>query len=257
MKVLLDQTKKNLMQSYLKYKAYYDRKAKTSPLETTDYCYILNPKADTQASKIPFREFQWQGPYKVEKVLPNNNYIVRKLGANKTQLLHRIRLRKFTPQAPVADIFVRESDWQKDDQISVAHDDLYAHSWNTNFGPNPFLENPPERSLNDDDVEYVLCQVSKNKHPPSRDISKTSGGSSVEQTTDLEEENYDEIPQETHSYEVNSPQKDKNTTPEKKNPKTPENSQNTPLHEEPINTRGERYNLRPNPNPNYSDSYRY
>ena len=39
------------MQSYLKYKAYYDRKANSSPLETTDYCYILNPKADTQATK--------------------------------------------------------------------------------------------------------------------------------------------------------------------------------------------------------------
>ena len=39
--------------------------------------------------------------------------------------------------------------------------------------------------------------------------------------------------------------------------KTPENSQNTPLQEEPINTRGEKYNLRPNPKPNYSDSYRY
>ena len=37
MKILLDQTKKNIMQSYLKYKAYYDRKAKASPLETTDY----------------------------------------------------------------------------------------------------------------------------------------------------------------------------------------------------------------------------
>ena len=55
------------MQSYLKYKAYYDRKAKASPLETTDYCYILNPKADTQATKIPFREFRWKGPYKVEQ----------------------------------------------------------------------------------------------------------------------------------------------------------------------------------------------
>ena len=72
-RILLDQTKKNIMQFYLKYKAYYDRKAKASPLETTDYCYILNPKADTQATKIPFRRFRWQVPYKIEKVLPINN----------------------------------------------------------------------------------------------------------------------------------------------------------------------------------------
>ena len=58
MKKLLEQTEKNVMQSYLKYKAYYDRKAKASPLESTDYCNILNPKADTQATKIPFGDFR-------------------------------------------------------------------------------------------------------------------------------------------------------------------------------------------------------
>ena len=137
MKILFDQTKKNIMQSYFKYKAYYGRKAKAAPLETTDYCYILNPKADTQATKRPFREFRWCGPYKVEKVLPNNNYIVRRFGTNKTQLLHTIRLRRFTPQAPLAYNFVRETDWQKDDQMPIANDDLYVQSWNTKFGSNP------------------------------------------------------------------------------------------------------------------------
>ena len=147
------------MQSYLKYKAYYDRKAKASPLETTDYWYILNPKVDTQATKIPFREFRWRCSYKVEKVLPNNNYIVRRLGTNETQLLHRIRLRKFTPQALLADIFVRESDWQKDDLMPVAHDDLYAQSWNTNFGPNPFEDSPPDYTQITDDIEFVPVEV--------------------------------------------------------------------------------------------------
>ena len=98
--------KKNIMQSYLKYIAYYE--AKAAPLTTTDYCYILNPKADTQATKIPVRELCWIGPYKVEKVLHNNNYTVRWLGTNKTQLLHRIRLRKFTPSAPLANNFALE-----------------------------------------------------------------------------------------------------------------------------------------------------
>ena len=46
------------MQSYVKYKAYSDRKAKAAPLETTDYCYIPNPKGYTQATKAPFREFR-------------------------------------------------------------------------------------------------------------------------------------------------------------------------------------------------------
>ena len=125
--LLHDQTKKNIMQSYLKYKAYYDRKEKASPLKTQDYCFILNTKADTQATKIPFREFRWVGPYKTEKGLPNNNYIVRRLGTNKTHLLHRIRLRIYIPQAPLADNFVRETEWQKEDTL-IAQDDLYAHT---------------------------------------------------------------------------------------------------------------------------------
>ena len=47
MEILNDQTKKKIMQSYLKYKAYYDLKAKASPLTITDYCYILNPNRYT------------------------------------------------------------------------------------------------------------------------------------------------------------------------------------------------------------------
>ena len=174
MKILLDQTKKNIMQSYLKYKAYYDCKAKAAPLETTHYCYILNPKANTQATKIPFREFRWCGPYKLEKVLPNNNYIVRRLGTNKTQLLHRIRLRKFTPQAPLADVFVRGTAWQKDEQMPIANDDLYAQSWNTNFGSNPFADGPSEYSQDTEDAEYTpiryLYQMITAHHP--QDLQK-------------------------------------------------------------------------------------
>ena len=112
----------------------------------------------------------------MEKVLPNNNYIVRRLGTNKTQLLHRIRLRKFIPQAPLADSFVRETDWQKDDQTPIANDDLYAQSWNTNFGTNPFEDGPSEFSQDTDDAEYVPIQITENNHPPSLESSKNGGG---------------------------------------------------------------------------------
>ena len=72
------------MQSNIKYKRYYDIKAKSLPFKEKDYCYLLQPKADHQGSKIPFRDFRWIGPYLVEKVLPNNNYLVRILKTNKT-----------------------------------------------------------------------------------------------------------------------------------------------------------------------------
>ena len=101
---VLDQTevihqdvRKKSMQAYIKYKAYYDKKAKASKLEEADFVYILQPKANPQGSKIPITEFRWIGPYIIEKVLPNNNYLVRKIGNNKTQVLHRMRRRQFTP----------------------------------------------------------------------------------------------------------------------------------------------------------------
>ena len=64
MKSLLYQTKKNIMQSYPKYKAYFDWKAKAAPLATTDYCYIFNPKVDTQATNIPFENSDGVGHIK-------------------------------------------------------------------------------------------------------------------------------------------------------------------------------------------------
>ena len=68
MEILNDQTKKNNMQSYLlKHYAYYDCKAKAAPLTTTDYCYILNPRTDTQATKIPSESFVGQASTKVLK----------------------------------------------------------------------------------------------------------------------------------------------------------------------------------------------
>ena len=92
------------MQSYLKYKDYYDRKTEAARLQQGDYCFILQPLADHQVSKIPFREFRWVGPYVIEKGSPNENYIVRKLSSNKTQILHLIRLRKYTPNKELRDV---------------------------------------------------------------------------------------------------------------------------------------------------------
>ena len=169
-------------------------------------------------------------------------------------------MRKFTPQAPLADIFVRETDWQKDDQIPIANDDLYAQSWNTNFGSSPFDDDPVEYSQNNDDTEYIPIQTPDDNRPPSPGSSKNSGGSPVEQTTEPERETSNGNTQETHDHVTDYPQKtqrDRNITPEIDIQRTPEIPENTPLQEEPINTRGEKYNLRPNPNPNYSDTYRY
>ena len=64
--IIFQDVRKNAMQAYIKYKAYYDRKANTSKLKKADYVFILQPKADHQGSKIPFTDFRWIGPYIIE-----------------------------------------------------------------------------------------------------------------------------------------------------------------------------------------------
>ena len=156
--IILDSTK-NIMQSYLKYKEYYDPKAKAAPLKQNDYCFILQPIADHQGSKIPFREYRWTGPYIVEKVLPNQNYIVRELNSNKTQNLHRIRLRKYEPNTVCLQDIRPEGNLQTDDEIIIPQDDLYVITLDTNFAefPNSTEENtiPTCREALDTSNDYV------------------------------------------------------------------------------------------------------
>ena len=78
------------MQANIKYKTFYDKKTNASKLREAEFFNVLQPKADYQRSKFAFTELLSIGPYLIEKVLPNNNYLVRKIGTNKTQLLHRM-----------------------------------------------------------------------------------------------------------------------------------------------------------------------
>ena len=126
---ILQDVRKNAMQAYINYKAYYDKKANASKLKRADYVYILQPKADHQGSKIPFTDFRWIGPYDIEKVLLNNNFLVHKIGTNKMQVLHRMRLRQFTNRQPIPDILITPCEWQPDPKIIIKHDDLYARAW--------------------------------------------------------------------------------------------------------------------------------
>ena len=57
----------------------------------------------------------------------------------------------------------------------MAHDDLYAQSWNTNFGPNPFKDSHPDNTQDTDAVEYVPVEAPENNHPLPR-ISKKQWG---------------------------------------------------------------------------------
>ena len=62
-------------------------------------------------------------------MLPNNKYLVRKAGTNKTQILHQMRLRQFKPRQPIPDIPITPREWQPNPEVVITHDDLYARAW--------------------------------------------------------------------------------------------------------------------------------
>ena len=70
--MIFQDVRRNTMQAYIKYKAYYDKKANASKLKQSDYVYNLQPRADNQGRKTPFTDFRWIGLYILEKKLPNN-----------------------------------------------------------------------------------------------------------------------------------------------------------------------------------------
>ena len=226
--------RKNTMQAYIKYKAYYDKKANASKLKEADYVYILQPKADHQGSKIPFTEFRWIGPYIVEKVLPNNNYLVRKIGTNKTQLLHRMRMRQFTPRQLPADITVRPQEYKSDPEVSLYHDDLYARAWEYDF------EQPIFDAEND------------NAAPPNQREIQVQSDFSTEETRNTQGTTHQCSP------EIFPPRDEINGVADTYTHVEPYVETSSRQKENsPSNPRSSTYNLRHNPKPNCNDDYRY
>ena len=60
--------------------------------------------------------------------------------------------------------------------MPIANDGLYAQSWNTNFGSNPFADGPSEYSQNTEDAQYIPIQMPEENRPPSPGSSKNSEG---------------------------------------------------------------------------------
>ena len=95
-----------LTEMYNKYRAYYDCKAEAKPLALFSYCLLLNPKLMTQSDFASKSLSIWLLLYRIEKILTNSNYIIRKVGTNYTQCVHRIRLRPVTWQGRIDDLTV-------------------------------------------------------------------------------------------------------------------------------------------------------
>ena len=96
--------KESLAKSFPRHRRYYDQKARANPLKVQTYCLLLNPKLTEQSAFSPKLIQKWLALYRIEKGLTDSNYLIRKMGTNFTQIVHRIRLRPITPQYPVDDI---------------------------------------------------------------------------------------------------------------------------------------------------------
>ena len=116
------------MQSNLKYTQRYDRKANAALLKPNDCCFLLQPIANHQGSKFSLREMTRIGLSIVEKLLPNENYIVSKLCLDKTMLFHRICLQTYVPNTILQDERP-EQNLLAGDEIIIPHDDRFVIAW--------------------------------------------------------------------------------------------------------------------------------
>ena len=167
-RMIHESVSKHLLHSYIRYKQYYDKKAAAHPLTANDYCYALHPQANNQGSKLSFREFLWTGPFVIVKTLPNKNYLIRKLQTNKTQILHRIRLKPCPTKDRLPDIQVQTKDFQQYNDVEILHDDLYALAWQSGF--EHFVMTPEHNTNNEPtiistDSEDNLQNVTQDADP--------------------------------------------------------------------------------------------
>ena len=174
------------------------------------------------------------GPYIVEKVLPNNNYLVRKFGTDKTQVLHRMRIRQFTPRQPPADIRVNSHEHKPDPEVSINHVYLYARAWEHHY------EQPIFDNGNND-----ATQPDPKKLPIQSDLPTGEKRNALGNTHDCSPEispPTDESSDVADTYTYVEP--DVGTSSEQQ-------------RNSPSNPRSSKYNLRHNPKPNCNDDYRY
>ena len=217
----------------------------------------------------------------------------------KTQILHRIRLKKFVPNQPLEDNF-REERLLPDEEIVIPQDDLYTITWETNFGeqlatrgsePIPASLPNGERlttakanadNASENEADYIITtdrpnDVNDTVH--SRDKRMKSDVSNANEDSDATRNENSDWPDsavyhknpekslpglsERQGNDANfSERNSANDSDAQKSPKkgddiiVPEISQNDEGNENRSH-RGGRYNLRPNPNPNYSEDFRY
>ena len=195
------------------------------------------------------------------------------------------KFRKYNPEKPPEDNH-SEALWKTDDKIVVPQDDLYTIAWEAEFGGHlfdiPIIYTDPSAIDFDDSHTQGLytvfvprsyfhdssdgqnretCPISDPSVP--RTLTPTSNGQNRdnETSTDLtQNHNTKHVSESSTDAEITckpvtqppSIQSDTSSTLDINNP----TAENIPKKESDY-ARGGKHNLRPNPNPNYSEIYRY
>ena len=222
-----------------------------------------------------------------------------RINTNKTQVLHRIRLKKFVPNQPLEDNF-QEQQLQPDEEIVIPQDDLYIITWETDFGeqlitrghdpiptslPNGKQPNPAEPSYSDVDkneADYIITRDETNyadhaarsrNERLNHDVTKRNEASEAASNSKSDWPNPAGYPKSQEKTLPNTDERPKNDEIlSERNLMNENDAQNSPkrgddiivpeisendARNESLSPRGGKYNLRPNPNPNYSEDFRY
>ena len=163
---LYERNKENILIAYQKYRRYYDMKAQAKPLKLHSYCMILNPALTSTSDAVGKNRVKWIPTYRVEQVLTNNNYIVRKTNTNYTQCVHRIRLKPFTPHGEVEDLeLVDRDNFLPDPQIRESEPKMFDKVLQK-----VLQETPPivfEQASTPDKQEFLTQQALQHAQSPT------------------------------------------------------------------------------------------
>ena len=160
--------------------------------------------------------------------------MVCKIGTNKTQILHRMRLSHFTPRQPIPDVQATPREWQLDPEVTIKHDDLYARAWECEY----------DKSIFDSDRDNMVIPNSPEitvRSEKAADDTRSTPGTTRESSPEI-------IPQVDNSY-------DGTDTDHCKHPDAETSAEQ--IDPTRTNPRSSKFDLRRNPKPNCNDDYGY
>ena len=160
--------------------------------------------------------------------------MVRKIGTNKTQILHRMRIRQFTPRQPIPDTPITPCEWQPDPEVINKHDDLYAGAWECEYDK-PIFDSDRDNLVPPNSPEVTV------RSKQAANETRSSPGTTQEDSSETFPHT-DEIGDGTDTDHYMRP--DADTTVEQIDPT-------------PTKPRSSKYDLRHNPRPMCNDNYRY